>query len=163
MAGVADEAVEHRAEPGDQGPILDELRRFVDTQVALVAAFHRAFARGDGMFWFREIPFVGEVELDAQRWKYTRHGGGVAFYEPVSRRAIDVHDKLDRPHMFDAWRLQLYFGSLRRTGMKMLERACGLRGISAKDALELLVPHWRDLGVVNDVSGALTLAATAPR
>ncbi|WAS99273.1 DUF6896 domain-containing protein [Nannocystis punicea] len=153
---MADEADVHRAEPGDQGPILGELRRFVDTQVALVAAFHRAFARGE--FWFREIPQVGAMELDGRRWEYVRHGGGVGFYERVSRRAIDVHDKFDRPHMFDAWRLQLYFGSLGRTGMKMLERACGRRGISAKDALALLVPHWRDLGAVVDVSGALTLA-----
>jgi len=110
------------------------------------------------MLWLREAPFVGEVEVDARRWQYVRHGGGVEFRELLSRRAIDVHDKLDRPHMFDAWRLQLYFGSLRRTGMKMLERACGRRGISAKDALELLVPHWRDLGAVIDVSGALMLA-----
>ncbi|PCC71629.1 hypothetical protein SAMN02745121_01172 [Nannocystis exedens] len=42
--------------------------------------------------------------------------------------------------------------------MKMLERACGRRGISARDALELLVPHWRDMGAVIDVDGALMLA-----
>jgi hypothetical protein len=157
---VADEADGPRAPagPGDQGRILGELRRFVDTQVALVAAFHRAFARGEGMFWFREIPQAGEMELDGRRWQYTRHGGGVAFYDPSSRRSIDVHDKFDRPHMFDAWRLHLYFGSLGRTGMKMLERACGRRGISAKDAVEMLVPHWRDLGAVVDVKGALMLA-----
>ncbi|WP_434420531.1 DUF6896 domain-containing protein [Nannocystis pusilla] len=150
--------MKEEARPGDQGPILRELRRFVDAQVGLLAAFHRAYASDDGTVRLREIPRVGEVEFEARSWRCARHGGGVAFFEPVTGRAIDVHDKLDRPHVFDAWRLQLYFGSLGRAGAKMLERACARPGLPVSDAVELLVAHWLDTGAVVGVPGALMLA-----
>lgn len=57
------------------------------------------------------------------RGDFVRHGGGVRFSEQGSARQVDVLDRVDRPDLFDRWRLVTYFGSLRRTGIKLLEHA----------------------------------------
>jgi len=130
-----------------------ELRRFVKVQGALLAAL-RAVAGGDERR-------VGEVTVQGERWTFARHGGGVMFHEPASGRRIDAHDKIDRPGAFDVWRLSIYFGSLQRTGVKMLERAIGRSGMPVKEALDVVLQRCTEAGVVSVADGALVLAVGA--
>lgn len=142
----------------DHTRILAALRHYVDLQATLLTALRAAFGREPGPeIWLGDVPKRGEVLVRDRTWDFVRHGGGVRFSEQGSARQVDVLDRVDRPDLFDRWRLVTYFGSLQRTGIKLLEHATRQRGLPFPDALDLLLPRLIEAGVVVESEGRFML------
>jgi hypothetical protein len=64
---------------------------------------------------------------------------------------VDVHDALERPELFDVWRLRTYFGSLGRRGVKCIERAVGRPGVRLDEALSDVLEDLERSGTLERV------------
>lgn len=125
----------------------EEVRRFVELQAALLTALHTQHAADlDPRYWLREVPRNGDVTLQGRTWGYFRHGAGFTFIEEGSEREVNAHNNTDVLEYVDAWRLRCYFGSLGRTGVKLIERALGRRGARLYDAAEELLARLHAAG-----------------
>ena len=136
---------------------LDEVMEYVALQKSLLSAFCPTAASG-GPASFADLPKIGEVNVGSEPWRYTRHGAGVLFHHQQTGRQIDVHRHLDRPNLFDAWRLRTYFGSLGRRGVKMVERAIGSRGLPLDQAIEELLDIWLRAEAIIEENGSYRLS-----
>jgi hypothetical protein len=122
---------------------------FVTMQARLVSAIRTHFGLVNPLSQELErIPRSGAISLDSAVWRFTRHGAGLSFKEQSTRRVIDVHNRVDEPHLFDHWRLATYFGSLGPSGMRVLERVTEMPGLRADDAVVLLTEELFNAGVI---------------
>jgi hypothetical protein len=136
-----------------QEEALNALRRYVQTQTALLSALQDHGSNQPLSVRLFNMPAHGVLICHSQEWQFTRHGSGVLFRELCSGRKVDVPIEVDNPEVFDLWRLGTYFGSLGRTGVKLLERASGNRGTTILHALETLLDAWQRSGEINGANG----------
>lgn len=112
---------------GQRQDFVMAIKVFLRLQTALLDAFFQKNpGQHSGLVFFPPVR-SGTVFVEGQEWSWQVHGAGVRFLSP-SRVAVDVHTILARPSYFDSWRLRVYFGSLGRTGVKLLERTVGRQG-----------------------------------
>jgi hypothetical protein len=88
------------------------LRTFVSLQSELVKAWLLFHPGALDPWASRRLPRHGEIFVRGESWHFHRQGVGVDFQGQDSRRMVDVHRGVAMPHVFDAWRLMLYFESL---------------------------------------------------
>lgn len=109
------------ARPDDHRRALQALVEYVRLQQKLLAAWsdHLGVVPGKSLL---SAPRSGELDVGDSRWRWHRHGGGVCFTQAASGVVVDVEEHLDEPEMFTVWRLAGHFGSMKRRGLKMIER-----------------------------------------
>ena len=105
---------------------LDSVKEFVALQQLLVAALLET-GDGDVDEFLCRVPKTTELSVNGETWSCSKHGLGVLFTGPNSLR-VDVHQRFSEPNLFDEWRLQIYFGSQGRKGVKLLERTAEAQG-----------------------------------
>lgn len=115
---------------------IDHLRQFVGLQRLLWQALRERHS-GALTAGLPSIPKHGQLAIENEVWEFQRHGSGVLFSEVSGKRRIDLHDAFAGPEKVDPWRLATYFGSLGRTGEKLVSRAAGNRG-----TLEERIGSW---------------------
>lgn len=103
---------------------LEKVREFVEVQTRLEHTFREQACGGP-----TELPRVGTIHAQLEGistlaplqsdWNFTVHGSGVRF-EHRCGVTVDIHNRRDRPDLFDAWRLGTYFRSLRGRGVRIL-------------------------------------------
>ena len=105
---------------------LDSVKEFVALQQLLVAALLETCDGTMDEFLFR-VPKTTKLSVNGETWSCSKHGLGVLFTGPNSLR-VDVHQRFSEPNLFDEWRLQIYFRSQGRKGVKLLERTAEDQG-----------------------------------
>lgn len=139
-----------------------ELQVFVGLQVSLVTTLMGYMPVGEWQPGFAEalsisrtnLPRTGELEVEGATWKYQFHGGGVEFWGTAPRRTIDCHIHLDRPDLFDAWRLERYFGSLGSKGVRLLE-SWAARQAPLSELMPNTVSQWETQGLIRSAYDGL--------
>lgn len=90
--------------------LIIHIRRYIELQSTLLAAFKEAFPDVTDWEFLLDAPRSGEVIVDGDNWSFRQHGAGLSF-----RRAdgvtIDAHRHLSVPEGIDAWRLLEYIES----------------------------------------------------
>lgn len=133
------------AEGRSVGGCLALLRQFVSLQAELVKAWLHFHPDALDPWAARRLPRHGEIFVRGESWSFHRHGVGVDFQGQDSRRMVDVHRAVGTPHVFDAWRLMLYFESLNVTTVQV-----GAREFPTDDerSLEQWLMELEGLGLV---------------
>jgi hypothetical protein len=139
---------------------LGEVERFVHIQKDLLSALRLQVSSTRPLSEvLSELPRRGGVSVQEEVGEYVCHGSGVRFREKQTAVVVDVHVDVDRPDVFDVWRLRSYFGSLGRRGVRVLERAVGIKGVVLERALAILLDRWMESGDVVATSGGYRLPA----
>lgn len=132
------------------------LREFVALQASLLRALHVAHSALTPHD-LDSIPRSGKLDMPSGTWTFQRHGAGVSFKRERDGCIVDVHARAQEPNTFDAWRLETYFASLGRSGMKRIDKACGTRNGSARQKVALWLQQLEDRGAIRKVDGAFVL------
>jgi len=91
--------------------LVELVASYVALQRALVETLKRNFPV-DLHDYPWKWPQSGVIEVDNQRWRFSRHGAGYTFRDESTGRSVNAHEYLDTPSVFDAFRLETYLESL---------------------------------------------------
>ncbi|MBK05367.1 MAG: hypothetical protein CL920_32050 [Deltaproteobacteria bacterium] len=127
-----------------------EIRHFVSLQQELVTTLSTLHNLPPHVL-SGKFPRQGNLTLKSEEWRYQVHGAGILFIHSTTKVKVDVSDHLQAPELFSLWRLVWYFGSLRRTGVKMIEKALGRQGEALEKALAELLPILEEAGKIEQV------------
>ena len=59
-----------------------------------------------------DFPKSGEVELNGERWLFTKHGAGLLFHNLDTGAVVDIHKHIQQTSVFDIWRFERFVASI---------------------------------------------------
>jgi len=116
--------------------ILALLKSYVAAQEGLCAALDYDASADKSLF---NLPKRGTVSFEGETWSYHKHGVGVCFKNPINDAEIDVHEHLESPSAFDAWRIETYVSSIKVQQVRHGSETHGTSGRELNALLKALV------------------------
>jgi hypothetical protein len=124
-----------------------EVKEFVSLQVNLL---HECLG-GMKFDIFSKIPKM--IHVEGEPWLCKKHGGGIEFRGVLTHRIVDVHTSVNKPLVFDAWRLEIYFRSLGKRGIKILKSETGFISASVEIMVIEMLRRLLERGLIKEKEG----------
>jgi hypothetical protein len=90
---------------------INDIRAF---QESLLGAFIEKYPAAVDFKYLTDFPRAGELEIDGELWRFSKHGVGVRFVRkmPTPCVVIDMHNNFGDSAYIDSWRASKYLLSI---------------------------------------------------
>lgn len=91
----------------DRNEVID----FFQLQSDLAEAFFKSFPDVTDMEWLLDFPKNGCIQINGDKWIFTKHGKGIRFVKNNANdsKIVDINSHIYSPELVDIWRLSQYF------------------------------------------------------
>lgn len=89
------------------------IRDYIQLQSSLLGAFNACYPEASDHRWLLDFPKAGSIVVGNDVWVFKKHGAGLKFLRETSEPflVVDVHQAVDKGHLFDEWRVLQFLES----------------------------------------------------